>query len=274
MPEPVIYFRESLVEPEELEAARRYFRVITQRTHARRGELVIPRFSALPHNKELCLDLEELGCTPINTYRQHCYVADLRNWYYDLAELTPRTWFALDQIPDEGPFFLKGATNSRKLLWETHAYAEDKLAAGQVFMRLAQDTTIGVQPIYVRKYVPLNRLATGLNSLPVSEEFRFFFLGGQQIASGFYWSSHVDELDRVYTPDVVPQAFVNEVVQLVRPHIHFWVADIARTADGDWILIELNDGQQAGLSEIRPDEFYGSLAEALKSRDGAAASTA
>jgi len=259
MPEPVIYFRSRLAEQEEIEAAKEHFRVVAQRTHVRPGELVIPRYSALPENQELCLDLLELGTTPINTYRQHCYVADVRNWYYDLADLTPRTWFALDQIPDTGPFIVKGATNSKKLLWDTHCYAEDKRAAGEVFIRLAQDSTIGVQPIYVREFVPLNCLTTGLNGLPVSEEYRFFVLDGQVVASGFYWSSHVDELDREYTSDAVPQEFVQKVLHKVSPHVRFWVFDVARTAAGDWILIELNDGQQSGLSEIKPRDLYREL---------------
>jgi hypothetical protein len=265
MQEPVIFFRDRLTDQEELEAAREHFSVVTQRTKIKRGELVIPRYSALPDNRELCLDLFELGAIPINNYRQHCYVADVRNWYYDLADYTPRTWFALDQIPDRGPFVLKGATNSRKLLWNTHMFAEDKQAAIDVYTRLAQDTTIGVQPIYVREYVPLHRLATGLNALPISEEYRFFVLDGQVVATGFYWSSHIDDLDREYTSDAVPREFVNKIVDRVSSHVRFWVFDVARTADGSWIVIELNDGQQSGLSEINPREFYKNLRDALRS---------
>lgn len=263
MSQPVIYFRARLAEQTELEAAKQHFRVVTQRTHVRVGDLVIPRYSALPWNDELCRDLLELGATPINTYRQHCYVADVRNWYYDLADLTPRTWFALDQIPEYGPFVLKGATNSKKLLWSTHCYAEDKRGAADVYLRLAQDSTIGVQSIYVRQFVPLHNLTTGLNGMPVSEEYRFFVLDGQVVASGFYWSSHVDELDGVYTSDAVPARFLEEVISRVSRHIRFWVADIARTAKGDWIVIELNDGQQSGLSEVNPQLFYGELRRIL-----------
>jgi len=264
MPDPVIYFRSRLVEQQELAAATEHFRVVTQRTHVRPGELVIPRYSALPENRELCLDIVELGAVPINTYRQHCYVADVRNWYYDLADITPRTWFALDQIPaNGGPFILKGATNSRKFLWDSHMFAKDKRAAGEVFMRLAQDSHIGVQPIYVRQYVPLHNLTTGLNGLPVSEEYRFMVLDGQVVASGFYWTSHVDELDRTYSSDAVPLEFIQKVIDRVSRHIRFWVFDVARTAGGGWMVIELNDGAQSGLSEIDPRAFYERLAKML-----------
>lgn len=264
MASPVIYFRASLAEQEELDAAREHFRVIEQRTHVKPGELVIPRYSALPYNRELCTDITELGATPINSYREHCYVADLRNWYYDLGGLTPRTWFALDQIPrDGGPFVLKGACNSRKHLWSTHMFAQDWQAARDVYLRLAEDTTIGVQAIYIREYVPLNKLAQGLNGLPIGEEYRFFCLEGDIVASGFYWSGHVDELDRAYKSDVVPQEFIRKVINIVSPHVRFFVFDVARTAEGNWLVVELNDGCQSGLSEINPREFYRALAAML-----------
>lgn len=261
---PVVYFRASLADSEEFDAAREHFRVVTQRTHVRAGELAIPRYSALPFNNELCCDLVELGATPINTYRQHCYVADLRNWYYDLGDITPRTWFALDEIPrNGGPFVLKGATNSRKHLWSTHMFAQDWNAARDVYLRLAEDTTIGAQPIYIRQYVPLKCLATGLNQLPITEEYRFFVLDGQIVGSGFYWNVYADELDRVYTSEAVPRNFLQRVIDLVAPQIRFWVCDIATTADDRWIVVELNDGQQSGLTGIEPKSFYSELRRIL-----------
>lgn len=262
--DPVIYFRGSLAEQEELDAAAKYFRVVQQRTHARKGDLVIPRYSALPWNKELCDDLAEIGAQPINTYRQHCYVADLRNWYYDLSEFTPRTWFALDQIPrDGGPFVIKGATNSKKHLWSTHCFAQDWQTAKDVYLRLAEDTTIGVQPIYIRQYVPLHNLAQGLNGLPISKEFRFFVLDEQIVASGFYWSSHVDEIETSLDAKEVPLDLLYRIIDKVKDKIRFWVMDVAQTETGEWILIELNDGQQSGLSCIEPSSLYQGLSKAL-----------
>lgn len=260
----VVYFRGSLAENEEKTSARRHFRVVEKRTDIKRGELVIPRYSALPFNKELCEDINELGATSINTYEQHCYVADVRNWYYDLGDLTPRTWFALDQIPDNGPFVLKGATNSKKFLWNTHMFAKDKRDASEVFFRLCQDSTVGVQPIYVREYIELHRLTTGLNDLPISEEYRFFVLGGKIVAAGFYWSSHVDDLDRAFDPFIeVPQSFIDDVIKRVGDKCNFWVFDCARTTNNEWIVVELNDGQQSGLSEIDPEILYSNMKSML-----------
>ncbi len=260
---PVIYFRGSLAEQTEKDAAKEHFRVIERRSQVVSGDLVIPRYSALPFNKELCEDISHVGATSINTFRQHCYVADIRNWYYDLGDLTPRTWFALDQIPEEGPFVLKGATNSKKLLWNTHMFAKNKSEAGQIHTRLSQDSTIGVQPIYIRQYVPLKTLMFGLNDLPISEEYRFFVLDGKVIASGFYWSSHAEDIAVPVSPSNIPESFIQKVIDAVGDKIRFWVFDAALTLSGEPILIELNDGQQSGLSEIDPNIFYKNLKQAL-----------
>jgi len=263
---PVIYFRPDLAYDEERKVAERHFTVVGRRTEvnaAAAGALVIPRYSALPYNEELVEDLEALGSVPINTYKQHCYVADLRNWYYDLGDVTPRTWFAMDQLPDEGPFVLKGQTNSKKFQWDTHMFARDKREAMEVFCRLSIDGHVGVQQIYARQYVPLKKLDEGLHGLPISEEYRFFVLDGQLLIGGFYWASHSDDLEGKFNVADVPTHFIEAVIERVSPHVRFWVVDIARTAAGDWIVVELNDGQQSGLSCIDPDAFYGVLAAQL-----------
>ena len=265
---PIIYFRPDLAFDDERKAAERHFTVVGRRTALMTAldasVLVIPRYSALPYNQELCEDLEALGSVPINTHKQHCYVADLRNWYYDLGDVTPRTWFAMDQLPDDGgPFVLKGQTNSKKFQWDTHMFAENKRAAMDVFCRLSIDGHVGVQQIYARQYVPLKKLDEGLHGLPISEEYRFFVLDGQILAGGFYWASNADDLVGQYDHNDVPLYFLDAVIARVSPHIRFWVVDVARTAAGEWIVVELNDAQQSGLSCIDPDVFYGALASQL-----------
>jgi hypothetical protein len=116
----------------------------------------------------------------------------------------------------------------------------------------------------VREYVPLRRLATGLNGLPISKEFRVFVLDGKILASGFYWSSHVDDLDHVPSPSEIPAAFLQEVITRVGDNIRFWVVDVAHTEAGDWIVIELNDGCMSGLSEVRAEALYCALADSTR----------
>lgn len=264
---PVVLFRAGLAEEEEMEVCKKYFPIITQRTHVKRDDLVIPRYSALPWYKELQADIEYNGGTMINSYYEHCYVADLRNWYYDLGDFTPRTWFYLDQIPTEGPFVLKGQTNSKKQNWKTHMFAKDKYEASEVHSRLSSDGYVGSQQIYVRQYIPLKNLSTGIQGLPISEEYRFFVLDGKIVASAFYWSTHTEYLKEEFgltlNPDAVPGDFLENVIKIVSPKIRFFVVDIARTESGEWIVIELNDGQMSGLSDNDPEILYFNMKKVL-----------
>lgn len=267
---PVVLFRAGLAEEKEMEVCKKYFPVITQRTQVQKGDLVIPRYSALPWYQELEEDIKNCGGQMINTYREHVYVADLRNWYYDLGDYTPRTWFYMDQLPTNGPFVLKGQTNSKKHNWNTHMFASDKHEAMQVFGRLIADGYVGVQQIYARQYVPLKRFTEGVRGLPISEEYRFFVLDGKVLSGAFYWSEHTEYIQEElgFTPDpkLVPQAFLEKVIAIVAPSIRFFVVDIARTESGEWIVIELNDGQQSGLSDNDPDVLYKTMSEVLHAK--------
>jgi len=268
---PVILMRTSLAEESEFEVAKKYFPVYRLRSQIPENSLVIARYSALPYYLELEEDLKANGSELINTYYQHRWIADLREWYQELEGLTPKTWFTLAEPPEhEAPFVLKGATNSRKFNWDTHMFAKTKMDAGSVYSRLSQDSMIMEQDIYVRKYVPLKRLFTGLHDLPISEEYRFFVLDGEVVSSGFYWSSHIDDLKDIgIIPDPrnVPEAFLNEVVRRIGFNARFVVIDIARTEAGDWTVIELNDGTMSGLSENSPETLYSNLRKRLNAEN-------
>jgi len=103
-------------EEEELIAMKTHFHTVPNRTNINPNSLVIGRYSVLPFYKELEEDLKINNSTLINTYEQHKYIADLQNWYADLHEYTPKTWFKLEDLPKEikGSFVLKGETNSKK----------------------------------------------------------------------------------------------------------------------------------------------------------------
>ena len=272
--DPVILIRSGLAEEDEITSAIDIFgtaNVFTSRCKlglAKPGSMVVGRYSCLPWYKELEEDLQAFGCRVINTHRQHAYVADLRNWYEDLEGLTPKTWFELSAVPkDGGPFVLKGETNSAKFLFDTHMYAANYNAVMEVYSRLSKDNLIGQQDIYVRKYEPLVKLADGLHGLKIAEEYRFFVYKRKVICGGFYWASHIDDITETVTvpdPSVVPQKFLEEVIDRIQDQCNFYTIDVARKQDGTWTVIELNDGCQAGLSCIPAKAFYESLYKAIK----------
>jgi len=268
---PIILFRNDVDWRQEAEVAKKHFTCIDSRMLLK-DNLVIARFSALPFYKEQENDFAYAGCQMINTYEQHMYIADLGNWYMDLSGFTPRTWNLLHAIPDDGPFVLKGETNSKKFFWNSHMFAKYKKAAIEVHGRLMADSMLQYQKIYIRQYVPLEVLADGLQGLQVTREYRFFVYKNKILSGGFYWSSHSEDIRAngiSIDPDEVPLDFLNAIIdkvqntELSEPPTYY-VIDVAKTAAGEWILIELNDGQQSGLSDNDPDVLYKNLREALK----------
>lgn len=258
---PTVLFRQTdEFDTDELEAIGRHFPVYTSRAQVPRDGLVIPRYCALPFGKELETDVTVLGSRLINSFRQHCYAAELRRWYPDFEDLTPQTWFRLEDAGrgHDGPYVLKGSTNSKKFSWETHMFAPTFRDAGEVYGRLLEDGLISTQEIVVRKYVPLRNHGLMPTGLPISHEFRCFFFKERLISKAFYWSHEV-----VDPEDNVPQAFLEEVAKRGGSNIDFWVADVAQTEQGDWLVVELNDGCMSGLSRNDPDVLFGNLKTAL-----------
>ena len=263
-----ILFRTSLAEEDELSIAKKYFDVIESRSFVRPGDNIICRYSSLPYYDELEKDVLNMGGTLINSYNEHKFIADLRNWYYLLSDFTPKTWFSLAEAindPYEGPYVLKGATNSRKSLWLSHMFAENKEEMRKVYLRLMDDALIGDQGVYIRQFEKFKTYGTAINGMPVAKEFRLFVLDGKIIAKGYYWSNH-PELIEQHRPDAneIPRSFLNEVMCRVSGSIRFWVMDVAQREDGEWKIIELNDGTMSGLSCIDHDEFYRSLKKACE----------
>lgn len=259
----VVFLTAHGTDPDETLAIQQSFTCLGSRLLVQTGDLVVARYCALPWYKELEQDILYAGGTLINSYRQHRYVADLGNWVADLEGLTPETWNRLEDIPDEGPFIVKGETNSKKFLWDTHCFAATKRDAIDVWCRLQDDGLISGQHVYVRRFVPLHTYMTGFRGMPVTKEFRVFVCDSQVLSAGYYWSNYADDLPVTPDPSEIPSAFLQEVLGRVGRNVRFYTVDVAQTQEGEWLVIELNDGQMAGLSMNPPEQLYGELAHVL-----------
>lgn len=242
------------------------FFVLENRTKVNPSDFIIPRYSAWPFYKELYEDVLHIGSKLINNPHQFNYISDLQNWVYDLSDLTPTTWDRLENLPEEGPFILKGETNSRKFEWNSLMFAKNKAEAIQVHSNLLKDSLIGSQKIYIRKYVPLKTYTHSFMGLPITHEFRFFVCYGEIISGGYYWSSHTEDLPEKPNVDSVPKSFLKEVISRVGNNNNFYAIDVAQTESGDWVVIELNSGEQSGLSDNLPSVLYSNLNKVLSSK--------
>lgn len=174
-----ILFRKDCDNGEEYEVAKGIWgdRLTRFRSGIPEGVQVIGRYSCLPFYKDLQDELLNKGSQLLNSHEEHLYIAEM-GWYQDLEGLTPKTWFNVGyaNAPEtEHGWVVKGLTNSRKFKWDTHMYAPDRDALEAVMHRLFDDAMIADQGLAVREYVPLRELETGINGMPVTNEWRCFF---------------------------------------------------------------------------------------------------
>ena len=165
--------------------------VLTSRCEIKNCETILGRYSVLPFYKELEEDLKINNSELLITYSQHRFIADFE-YYESLKDLTPKSWIGQGylNIPEtKYGYVVKGKTNSRKWLWDTHMFAENKEALKQVIYNLSADSLIGQQDLVIREYIPLQCKEYGINGLPFAEEeYRLFFFEGNFLCGGHYWS--------------------------------------------------------------------------------------
>lgn len=279
-----VYYRASLTEAEEIAAMEKHefrsYHSLGSLSYNHRmgytGNLVIPRYSVLPYAQDMFREFEIAGLTSINTLEQFLYTADIEQWYEDLEGLTFRTWFDISRLPDvfapEHGYVLKGETNSKKHLWNTHMRAANKTEAIQVMCRLQDDSLVGTQKIVAREYVPLVTYLEGPQGIPISNEWRCFCLGRKVLATGYYWHNYTDTSGRyVYTGDAIDiePVFTQDAAKVVdeacrilgekHGDLFFYVLDVAQTVDHGWKIVELNSGEMSGLACVDPGQLYYSL---------------
>jgi len=262
----IILYRGLDFEREELSEAHQFFECTDRRPNIQKDDLVIGRYSLWPFYAEQAKDIDYVGAKLINSYQQHRYIADLQNYIMDLRELTPRTWRSPEDLPEKGPFVLKGETNSRKSNWKRDMFAPDKKAAIEIYCRLMDDSLIGQQQIYIRRFEPMYTYMEGVNGIPITKEFRFFVAYKQLLCGGFYWQNYADELKEVPSPSEVPNDFLMQVIDRVGDQSNFYTIDVGISVSGKPFVVELNEGQQAGLSCCDPFTLYRNLDRAIRNQ--------
>lgn len=267
---PVVLFRDDLDTEGERAIAAQHLPVVSYRSEVPKYAVVIGRYSVLPFYEELDNELRLTRTARlINTPTEHRWIADALQWSGVggvLDGLTPRSYSEWGRIP-EGAYVVKGRTNSRKHQWNGRMFAPTRAAVADVCRRLWDDPMLSDQGLIVRPYVPLVQLGEGLNGLPITNEWRTFWLrteaGAACLGFGFYWASH-PELASAARWTTEAWAVAQEAAARVCEHATFFVLDLAETADGRWIVIEVNDGQMSGLSMVNAAAFYTRLRVVLE----------
>lgn len=148
---------------------------------------------------------------------------------------------------------LKDYVKSQKHHWEEACFiprSDDASSVRRVVSRFfelqGEDLAGG---LVFRRHVPLRVLGTHSRSgLPLGEEYRLFFSDGKLLLSSCYWDVGSPQ------PDLPTEEF--EALAKSIPS-RFFSMDVARGVDGRWWVIELGDGQVAGLPpNVEASQFY------------------
>jgi hypothetical protein len=258
---PVLLVRPEAIGKYELEYATRHFRVEESRVLCR-DAVVVGRYSVEPMYHEVERDLHLLGSRLINTTEQHRWITSF-GYYQELRDFTPETWDEtnIHECRHRGPFVVKGKTSSKKWQWKSHMFAKTKAAAMKLGERLKEDAEIAKQGLVYRAFVPLKTFGLGHEDMPFTNEWRFYFLGERRLSQAFYWSVSDYSNEASITSEAI--ALADHIAAIAARFVTFFALDLAQTQDGEWILIELNDGQTAVPGEHNLDELYGNLRHAI-----------
>jgi hypothetical protein len=174
---------------------------------------------------------------------------------FDFASLVP----VLAPFGDR-PIVVKDYVKSRKHYWAEACFipaASDLPAVQRVverFLELQGDDLN--EGLVFREFVPLKIVGAHPKSgLPLAAEFRIFWLDGEAIISHRYWGD--------LTAFDVPLPFDEIRPIAARIPSRFFTMDVAFLDNGGWTIVELGDGQVAGLpSRDLATEFFARIAAA------------
>jgi hypothetical protein len=195
----------------------------------------------------------------INTPEEYAYCHHLPLWYPALRDHTPASvWIPAGEGFSTaclrtalGPFgaapvIVKDYVKSRKHEWHEACFipsASDMQAVervvGRFLERQGDDLNGG---LVFRQFVPFEPLTTHSRSgMPLTREFRLFFLKGEPIHVTKYWG------EGEYAGERPPLGHFQALAGCVQSR--FFTMDVAKQLDGPWMVVELGDGQVAELPE-------------------------
>ncbi|HLP83979.1 MAG TPA: ATP-grasp domain-containing protein [Phycisphaerales bacterium] len=179
----------------------------------------------------------------------------LVGWADKLASLTPRSmWiphkppFTHQELRDllqsfDGPVIVKDYVKSEKHAWTQACFIPDTCDIDQAlgvinrFIELRDRNFEG--GLVLREFVRLKPIGEDERSgMPLSRELRSFWMGTTCIAVSDYWRND--------SSDPLPQVAGDAARLIERP---FFTIDVAMTDAGEWIVIEVGDGQVSALPD-------------------------
>jgi hypothetical protein len=166
------------------------------------------------------------------------------------------------QVFGDKPVVVKDFVKSQKHYWSEAFYIPSAAVRESVervvnkFIELqGEDLNEG---LVFREFIEFEPLAVHSKSgMPLKKEYRVFVLDGTPFYVSEYWE------EGEYKGQLPALDEFKEIMLKVKSR--FFTMDIAKKNNGDWMIVELGDGQVAGLPEkIKAEDFYKSIAERIK----------
>jgi len=193
----------------------------------------------------------------INTPDQYENTHHLPRWYNTVEKFTPKSLCVspedirskFDEVMEQlkmfgkKPLIVKDYVKSRKHEWHDACFIPDASDPEQVkrvtenfILRQAEDLIGGV---VFREFIEFQSVGTHPKSgMPLTREYRAFFVNGEWMCSFPYW-------DEVKYIDIdKPDEFIRQFSYI---DSNFYTVDYACKKDGEWIIVEMGDGQVSGL---------------------------
>lgn len=198
--------------------------------------------------------LRTKGWTLVNSPAQYRFTHLLPESYALIQDMTPRSiWISepveADAVREalrsfgDGPVVVKDYVKSRKHEWDEACFVPD--AAAPEAMRVVETFLHRQGPelvggLVLREFEPFVPLARhAVSGMPLTREHRLFLLDGRIVSADDYWE------DGVYPEEPLPLERFEAIGR--RIDSRFFTMDVALRTDGEWRVVELGDGQVAGL---------------------------
>lgn len=212
--------------------------------------------------------LLQKGFELINSPKQYFACHHLANWKDLLKEFTPKTEIVysgnVDDVTKVLPTFgtsslvIKDFVSSQKHSWYEACFipnAADTEQAKKVISKFIelQNEVDGIQGgIVLREFVPIRSIGAHPQSgMPLSQEFRAFVLNGRVVMLSRYWEYGT------YSSEFPPSNLIEKIISIISQVSNFFTIDLAQTITGEWICIEVGDGQVSSLPDVASKaDFY------------------
>ena len=228
----------------------------------------VARMGSAPDYPRRFAEMREWNIRLINSPEEYERSSYLPHWYPAISEFTPRSvWFdsipTVDQVASnfEFPIFVKGERQTNQHL-RSQSIIETREDLRRLLDEWSSETILWWQRLVCREYVRLRLVAEDSGTtIPKSNEFRTFWFHGELVGLGRYWVSEKYEISQRGLEQI------SEIGRVVvdRLRVPFLVIDFAETCDGNWLVIECNDGQDSGYAGVNARDMWRKVIQHLKS---------